>query len=1377
MPQKPVIFLAFANDRVDDAAYLRNLPVELDGIRSALAKAVQAGLCEVVERSNLTIKQLLDVFQSPAYKDRIAIFHYGGHANGYQLLLEAHGGTHNAAHAEGLVSFFSKQNSLKLIFLNGCSSQQQALELIEAGIPSVIGTSQSINDDVATSLAIRFYTALAGGASIEKSWDEAVDEVKIQKGTANMRDLFFDGMDVLGANHDAGNEAQEPTSLPMGINALDQFPWEIYFKSGAEIIKAWNLPEEVENPLFGLPPIPPKFHLPETPFRYLQRYTRKEAEVLFGRSYYIRQLYNLVVDDKSAPLILLHGQSGVGKSSLIDAGFIPRLENTHIVWYMRRDQGVTVSELFRVAEGLKEELLGLDSQNEEDDHAPDQIQSEELNVQDFYGQLEALSANYQGKLPSELQELFERMKMELHASKNSYLKHAKATAAEAKLKSGDLTIERVNNMPLIDQWLLIEKVTGKPLVIIVDQLESIFTTPDPDEPDEFEEFAHDILEMFSNPEKLPQGKLILSYRKEYHPEIDEKFKQLQIPRSRLFLKHLERKDIAEVVTGLTSTHRTALKYKLEVEDELPIIIADDLLEDKESPIAPVLQILLTKMWQMSREDEGGKRRFTVDRYQELRQEGILMEDFYNQQMAVLENWEANCVSSGLALDVMMFHASSVMTADVRTKEELHQEYAENIQIIDELIQKMKELYLLSGVQVENRTLTTLAHDTLAPIVHQHYRTSDYPAQRARRILENRVESFDEDDINTALDLTDLTIVETGRFGMRALTDREEALVALSEKRRKRVLKAKKVRKRMAIIAVMLIGLAGVVAAYQAFRAERKAEEATIAKQQAEKAREKAEESEYVALLSEKVAKDQKSEADAQRKKAELAKEYAQEQAILARKSEKRAKKQEAIAKREKQAAEAAKIVAEKAKRDAEESAIAARRSESKARQSAREALIAQQEEEKQKERAQNLKNLAENKEIALKAAQLINNPYAREISGLLALKAYEDNIKYGGDSIDRDIYNALSNAWFKLHEGQDNLSTNLGEIEVFTYKKDRNWLVGGGTNSNLTIWKMQNGRLEELEQLRFDFDKASATRAIDISPKNKYMATGHDDQVIRLWKMDKNIGQKHPFQKKALELYGHKESIHSLHFITDHELISIDLGGRILCWNLSETTNKHLQEFRVGSRELKAVKHPNNHMILLGCEDGYVRSFNPKTGVVEIFYDRKFDKITSITVSPDGKLVAFGDRTGRLIILDYITRSPQLIPFSPHKSRITDVHFSPNATFLATTSYDRSMVMFRLKDLIPFKTNPKPIIQAKSRNWLHALAFMPDETKVIVGGSSRNIDIYDTDMNVLAQKIKSSLKQLITNLERENSVKTELKNEVRGREDDYYKEIMNILKS
>ena len=317
LEQKPLVFLAFANDRVNSARYLRNLPEEQRGIRNALEKAKQAGLCDVIERSNATIDDILDIFQDESYKDRIAIFHYGGHADGYKLLLESITGARSFAFKEGLVSFLSRQKGLKLIFLNACSTEQHALELKQAGIPAVIGTSQEIADQVATMLAIRFYHGIANGHSLERAWREAEDDIKTRKGASNFINMY----------HWEKQEKQ-----------IDRFPWDIFFKEGAERVKEWNLPDAAKDPLFGLPPLPANHPLPDTPFLFLSRYERKHAELFFGRSYYIRALYNRIADKNSPHIILLYGQSGVGKSSLLEAGLLPRLEESHTVLYIRGDR-------------------------------------------------------------------------------------------------------------------------------------------------------------------------------------------------------------------------------------------------------------------------------------------------------------------------------------------------------------------------------------------------------------------------------------------------------------------------------------------------------------------------------------------------------------------------------------------------------------------------------------------------------------------------------------------------------------------------------------------------------------------------------------------------------------------------------------------------------------------------------------------------------------------------------------------------------------------------------------------------------------------------------------------------------------------------------
>lgn len=109
MPNPPVIFLAFANDHQD---YLYKLTEEQNAVRNALSQMKKEGLCEVVYETDTDLEKIWRTFNE--YQDRIAIFHYGGHAEDYSLLLQRADGQQQLVDGEGLVSFLSRQKGLQL---------------------------------------------------------------------------------------------------------------------------------------------------------------------------------------------------------------------------------------------------------------------------------------------------------------------------------------------------------------------------------------------------------------------------------------------------------------------------------------------------------------------------------------------------------------------------------------------------------------------------------------------------------------------------------------------------------------------------------------------------------------------------------------------------------------------------------------------------------------------------------------------------------------------------------------------------------------------------------------------------------------------------------------------------------------------------------------------------------------------------------------------------------------------------------------------------------------------------------------------------------------------------------------------------------------
>ena len=714
----PVIFLAFANDLVDEDAYLRGLKKEREGILGALEIAQEAGLCEVISEPSTSIKNILNTFQK--YGDRIAIFHYGGHANSFQLLLETDDGKNASAHSGGLVSFLSKQHGLKLIFLNGCSSKAQALDLIHAGLPSVIGTSNSINDDIATKLAIRFYQGLAKGIALGRAWEEAVDEVKIEKGTANFR-LSWDGDD----SHD---------NAQAGASA---FPWDIYYQDTPDTVASWNLPDASSNPLFGLPPISKNTHLPSEPFPALAHYTSEEASVFFGREVAIRDLYKLVTSDYSPPVILLHGKTGVGKTSLLEAGLLPRLESQYHIISIRGDGDYLF--LYKVEDQLKGLLEELQEASQEQ-----------------------ANADNQDKSSQRADELAQKLK-ELATAYPDFNNDFASIIAKAQ-KAKDVRQEKADLEGFVGIWNQIEFLLDKPLLLVIDQLEDIHNQSDNGK-EELGTLLGVLTDVFGNKALSPKGRVILAIREEFAKPIEQQFRHERLPVIKFALKQMERAEIIAAVSGLTSSEKLRASYQLEIEENLPVVIADDLLEDDESSIAPVLQIILSALWEEAVQEEGAPV-FSLKSYKKIISGGTLMEDFYKhrmEQIVAIESAYADSFEYGFLLEFLYLHTANQRHAIAQPLENIMAYYlgdASNLselmaEIMSETIKKVLAMLTRVGLLVQvGEDVRRLASDMLALYVCNRVRASQLPVQRANRLLAYKTA---EHEINPSVLLSEAEI--------------------------------------------------------------------------------------------------------------------------------------------------------------------------------------------------------------------------------------------------------------------------------------------------------------------------------------------------------------------------------------------------------------------------------------------------------------------------------------------------------------------------------------------------------------------------------------------------------------------------------------------
>ncbi|MEL7533388.1 MAG: CHAT domain-containing protein [Bacteroidota bacterium] len=212
----PLIFLAFANDQ---DAHLFLLKEESRQVFAALEEPDRKEYIKVYREESAKAS---DIFQGfTRYKDRMAIFHYGGHASGTQLRLEE-----GAGNADGLAALMGEQENLKLVFLNGCSSKGQVKALLAAGVKAVIATSVPINDRKAMEFAKQFYEAMAHRRTIGQAFKLA--EAYLRTRYEETEQIQQSGIMDFSAFFDTGEK---------------ELPWGLYYQEvHKQEILNWKLP-------------------------------------------------------------------------------------------------------------------------------------------------------------------------------------------------------------------------------------------------------------------------------------------------------------------------------------------------------------------------------------------------------------------------------------------------------------------------------------------------------------------------------------------------------------------------------------------------------------------------------------------------------------------------------------------------------------------------------------------------------------------------------------------------------------------------------------------------------------------------------------------------------------------------------------------------------------------------------------------------------------------------------------------------------------------------------------------------------------------------------------------------------------------------------